>query len=98
MNITINTRKSAAVYEWMRKEEGSYEDHDRSNSHVFAILCRWGGKVTLTIEEAEAVIKSGSYQSTAWEEDEIKGGFKTMNIIASYCKKIRAALNTCPVS
>ena len=98
MCITINTRKSAAISEWQRKEEGSYEDRNRSQSHAFAILNRWGGKITLTNDEAETLIKSGSYQSTGWDDDDIKGGAKTKQTIASYCKKIREALNNCPVS
>lgn len=98
MNITISTRNSAAIEEWKRKEEGSYEDSNKSQSHVFAILNRFGGKVTLTKEEAETVLKSGSYQSTGWDDDDIRGGAKTKQIIASYCSKIRAALNNCPVS
>jgi hypothetical protein len=93
MNIVINTRKSAAIEAWQAKEKGSYEDHNRSQSHPFAILNRWGGKLSLTLAETEAIIKSGSYHSTAWDDEDIKGGAKTKTVITSYCKKLREALN-----
>lgn len=86
--ITINTRKSEAVYEWGSKEEGSFEDHNRDASHAYAILQRFGGKVTLTEDEAKTLIESGRYQSTSWKEDEILGGQKTMDRIAKYVKDI----------
>jgi hypothetical protein len=98
MTITIKTRKSAAVYEWQRKESGSYEDHNRSSLHPYAILDRWGGNVTMTIDEANTLIKSGSYHSTAWDDEDIRGGAKTKSTIAAYCQKIRAALNSLSVA
>jgi hypothetical protein len=91
--ITINSSKSKAIYYWASKEEGSFEDHNASPDHVFAILKRFGkGKVTLTEDEAKTVLKSGDYQSTAWLEDEIEGGLKTMDTIKRHCDKIRASL------
>jgi hypothetical protein len=93
MTITINTRKSAAIYEWQRKESGSYEDNHRDASHPYAILDRWGGNVTMTETEAKALLQSGSYHSTAWDYEDITGGHHTKQVIARYCDKIRLALN-----
>lgn len=91
--ITINTRKSEALSEWMMKEAGSWEDHNGSHDHVCAILNRFGGKLTLTEIEAKTVLKSGDYQQH-WNDDEIVGGAKTKATIARYCDKIRKALNS----
>lgn len=90
--VTILTYKSNAVNEWMRKEEGSFEDHGRSSNHVYALLQRFGGKVSFTEEEAKTIITSGKYQSTGWNEDEIEGGLKTMKTIASYVQKLEEEL------
>lgn len=75
--ITVNIKQSDALSEWMRKEEGSYEDHNKSESHVYAILSKCKGKVKLTEQEANAIIKSGTYHGTAWDDEDIRGGAKT---------------------
>lgn len=91
--ITVNIRQSSAIEEWMMKEEGSYEDSKRSQNHVFAILKAFRGNVSLTKEQADTVIKSGNYHSTAWNDDEIVGGARTKKAIAGVCAKIQTALN-----
>lgn len=72
----------------MSKEEGSWEDHGKSDDHVFALL-RWcHGKVTFTEEQARTIIESGRYQSTSWEDDEIEGGATTKRTIKNICDKL----------
>lgn len=60
-------------YEWMRKEEGSYEDHGKPKSgHVYCILCdnyKNGKLIINNEEEARIVSKSASYQ-TSWDAGE----------------------------
>lgn len=86
--ITLTINYSKAIHAWMSKEEGSWEDHNKAESHVFSILSRCKGRVKLTEEEARTVITSGRYQSTAWEEDEIEGGARTMQTIKTICDKL----------
>ncbi len=94
ITVSIQTRQSVALEAWKRKEEGSYEDHNKVDTHVYALLCRMGkGKVQFTKEEAETIIRSGWYQSGAWEEEEIKGGHKTMNWIAEIVRKLKNQIN-----
>jgi hypothetical protein len=91
--ITIQTRRSKALSEWMLKEEGSFEDHKKSDKHVYAILSRFGGKIQLTEEEALTVIKSGKYHCTAWFAEEIVGGEKTIRLISKTVQRILNELN-----
>jgi hypothetical protein len=91
-NITIQTRQSTAVYQWMSKEYGSWEDHDKDPNHACALLQRFGGMLELTEEQAMELITSGKYNSTAWLDDEIEGGAKTKLTIAGYVTKIQTAL------
>ena len=90
--ITIATRKSPAVDEWMRKEHGSWEDHDMSPDHAYPLLKMFGGKLTLTESQANTLIKSGDFHSTGWDEDDIEGGIVTMRVISKYVYKLKDAL------
>jgi hypothetical protein len=91
--IVITVNKSAALEEWKMKEEGSFEDHERSESHAFAILSRLGhGKTVLTEQEAKTVLSSGNYHKDAWTNDEIVGGATTKRAIARICEKIASKL------
>lgn len=91
--LVINTNKSHAVHEWIMKEWGSYEDHDKSETHVVAILEQFGKRLRLTEQQAKTLIESGEYQSTSWQPDEISGGQRTMNVIARYVRKLKTLLN-----
>jgi hypothetical protein len=91
--IIVTVNKSAALEEWKMKEEGSFEDHKMSESHVFAILSRFGhGKTVLTEQEAKTVLTSGNYHKEAWTDDEIVGGATTKKVIARICEKIASKL------
>lgn len=91
--ITIKTTRSHAVHEWMMKEYGSWEDHNKDVNHACASLQRFGGNVKLTREQAEELIKSGEYQSTGWNDDEISGGARTKQVIARYVRLIKSEMS-----
>jgi hypothetical protein len=94
MSIVLKSSKSAAVHHWMMKEYGSWEDNNKNQDHPCAILQRFGGKLTLTEKQANDLIESGKYNSTAWYDDEIEGGAKTKQIIHNWVLKIQKALNS----
>lgn len=95
--ITFNTtgaseNSNRAIAEWMRKEHGSFEDHEGHEDHAYATLKRFGGKIELTQIQARNLIESGEYQSTSWQTDEIEGGKVTMQTIARWTAKVKALL------
>jgi hypothetical protein len=88
MNLKI--RLSAAIEEWMMKEEGSFEDSKRDSTHVYAILGRLrNGNNTLSEREVDILIKSGTYHATAWNDDEIDGGARTKATIQRIVNKLK---------
>jgi hypothetical protein len=92
MIIIKQLRLTAAVEEWMMKEEGSFEDSKRSKSHAYALLQRLtSGSNAFTAVELDMLISSGEYQSTAWEDDEIAGGKRTKDTIARVVKNLKQA-------
>ena len=91
--ITIQTNRSNAVDEWEMKEYGSWEDHDKDMNHPCALLQKFGGKLTLTEDQANKLIVSGIFQSTGWDDDDIDGGARTKRVIANWVKKIKAKLD-----
>lgn len=58
---------------WMRKEEGSWEDHDKPTpGHIYPVLQNNWKKGTLTAntdEELKLISRSAQYQTT-WEMGE----------------------------
>jgi hypothetical protein len=61
---------STARYQWMCKEEGSWEDHNRPKTgHIYCILQNQWKKGVLSLntpEEIKLVQRSAAYQ-TSWE-------------------------------
>jgi hypothetical protein len=89
--IKLRTTFGKAIDEWMRKERGSFEDYDYSPSHVYALLKRFGGVVTLTEEEARTILVSADYQQS-WDDDDIQGGARAKATIKRYADKIESLL------
>lgn len=92
--IKIKVLAHEGTDEWMMKEYGSWEDHDKSPNHVCAILNREMNKkyMVLTRQEAETLLKSVSYHCSAmWDGNErIKYWMKTWT---AYRNAIQKALS-----
>lgn len=85
--ISINVSESIKD-EWLFKEEGSYEDHNRSWDHVYRVISKSPKNkiVCSTREEADMVLRSAMYQ-TSWDSDSpdvvrlVKGANRIVNIL-----------------
>lgn len=81
--------------EWIAKEEGSFEDSGKSKDHVYFILinAKPNAVNSLTKNQVKTLLSSAKYQSSAWEEEEIVGGKKTLRSLESYVNKFEKVLN-----
>lgn len=87
--IKIKIPKTKAIDEWMCKEWGSYEDSKKDPNHPCAFLKLAGQTVEINNDQLNRLILSGYYQSTAWNEDEIVGGERTMRAISNFVNKLK---------
>lgn len=91
--IKIRTKTGKAIHAWMMKEYGSWEDHNFDKNHPCALLQEFGKTLTLTKQQAEALVISGEYQATAWNDDEIDGGAVTKQTINRWVEVFKTELN-----
>lgn len=63
--MKIRIPKAAWVSEWSEKEFGSWDDSGNDPNHPCAILRQQGKTVDITKGQAEKLINSGRYHSTA---------------------------------
>lgn len=77
--------------EWLRKEEGSYEDNGKPESgHIFCVLCNSpkGKIVCYTEEEKRLLSASASYHNGGWDWGESAKVDKLMKSAARICKQL----------
>lgn len=86
----LKTGAQSVIDEWMMKECGSYEDSGWSQDHAVAILERFepDSTVDISIKEAKTLLRSASYNATAWKPDEIRGGIGTLSGLFGYMKRL----------
>ena len=69
--LKLKIGSQVALSDWMHCEYGSFEDHNESPDHIYAILKRFEGKDSALITEDEALqmLKSLSYWVTTTNQE-----------------------------